>query len=250
MRSRADSLSNSYKQLNIAGTSPTGTSAIGRGAGAANSRISEDRLVGYSWLGKSTSWKDQVLEAAANVWHNQAIALFILALSLTIFAFIVSELVLYCWELIDYVYFDKEVSTFIVLIASVGLKLAFVFIAIFLTVFVAPQAAGSGIPELKAILSGIWIRRYLSIRVFCAKSVAIVCALGSGLPIGIEGPFIHIAAIIGRQLTKFGWFKHIDRKILLSAACACSIAVIFAAPIGGVLFSVCVNIIVFICIVF
>ena len=123
---------------------------------------------------KSNSWKDQVLEAAANVWHNQAMALFILSVSVTIFAFIVSELVLYCWELIDYVYFNKELSTFIVFVSSVGLKLAFVFIAIFLTVFVAPQAAGSGIPELKAVLSGIWIRRYLSIRVFFAKSLAIV----------------------------------------------------------------------------
>lgn len=91
----------------------------------------------------------------------------------------------------------------------------------------APSAAGSGIPELKAILSGIWIRRYLSLTAFFVKTFAVILALGSGLPIGIEGPFIHIAAICGRQITKIKMFSHIDRKVLLSAACACGNYVLF-----------------------
>ena len=41
----------------------------------------DDEERGKAWLQKSTTWKDHVLQAASNVWHNQAIALFLLALS-------------------------------------------------------------------------------------------------------------------------------------------------------------------------
>ena len=43
------------------------------------------------------------------------------------------------------------------------------------------------------------------------------CVIGSGLPIGLEGPFIHqlkvdLSAIMARQLTRIPGFKHIDRR--------------------------------------
>ena len=199
--------------------------------------VSDEALHGYEWLGKSSPWREHLTKAAANVWHNQAIALLLLALMVTVVAFIISQMTSFCWGVINYVYTNKMYNEVLIFLGCLVLKCGFVFAAIFFTV-TTPQTAGSGIPELKAILSGIWIRRYLSIRGFFIKSLALVCALGSGLPIGIEGPVIHISAIIGRQLTKISMFQHIDRKMLLSAACACGIAVIFSAPIGGVLFSI------------
>ena len=222
--------------------------------------VSDEALHGYQWLGKSSPWKEHITRAAANVWHNQAIALLLLALMVTVVAFIISQMTSFCWGVINYVYTNKMYNEVLIFLGCLVLKCGFVFAAIFFTI-TTPQTAGSGtfyllspwtiyhaipifcacfqgIPELKAILSGIWIRRYLSIRGFFIKSLALVCALGSGLPIGIEGPVIHISAIIGRQLTKISMFQHIDRKMLLSAACACGIAVIFSAPIGGVLFSI------------
>ena len=42
----------------------------------------------------------------------------------------------------------------------------------------------------------IWIQRYLSIRGLFLKSLALICALGSGLSIGIEGLVIHILDIV------------------------------------------------------
>ena len=63
-------------------------------------------------------------------------------------------------------------------------------------------------------------------------------SLSSGVPIGLEGPFIHLSSIMGRQLTKLSFFGHLDRKQMLSAACAGGLASVFGAPIGGVLFSI------------
>jgi len=108
----------------------------------------------------------------------------------------------------------------------------------------AIQAAGSGIPEMQSILSGIWLHRYLSLNVLFTKVAALICAAGSGLSIGKEGPFVHIAGIISMQILKhsryFGHLYHdgLYRLEILSAACACGVAATFGAPFSGVLFSI------------
>lgn len=45
---------------------------------------------------------------------------------------------------------------------------------------------GSGIPEMKVILRGTVLKRYLSFQTFIAKTVGLMTALGSGIPIGKE----------------------------------------------------------------
>ena len=61
----------------------------------------------------------------------------------------------------------------------------------------APYACGSGIPEIKTILSGFIIRGYLGKWTFLIKSVSIMLAVASGLSLGKEGPMVHIACCIG-----------------------------------------------------
>lgn len=46
------------------------------------------------------------------------------------------------------------------------------------THIVAPQAAGSGIPEMKTILRGVVLKEYLTLKTFVAKVVGLTCALG------------------------------------------------------------------------
>lgn len=48
---------------------------------------------------------------------------------------------------------------------------------------------GSGIPEMKVILRGTVLKRYLSFQTFIAKTIGLIAALGSGLPIGKEVSF-------------------------------------------------------------
>ncbi|KAI5729226.1 hypothetical protein M8J76_000392 [Diaphorina citri] len=104
----------------------------------------------------------------------------------------------------------------------------------------APYACGSGIPEIKTILSGFIIRGYLGKWTLIIKSVGIMLAVSAGLSLGKEGPMVHIASCIGNILSylfpKYGRNEAKKREIL-SAAAAAGVSVAFGAPIGGVLFS-------------
>ncbi|KAG9009352.1 hypothetical protein FRB94_012169 [Tulasnella sp. JGI-2019a] len=101
-------------------------------------------------------------------------------------------------------------------------------------------AAGSGIPEIKTILSGFVIHGYLGGRTLFTKSVGLALSVASGLSLGKEGPFVHIASCVGNIVSRF--FPKYEnnegkRREILSAAAAAGVAVAFGAPIGGVLFS-------------
>ncbi|KAF9012379.1 voltage-gated chloride channel [Cyathus striatus] len=101
-------------------------------------------------------------------------------------------------------------------------------------------AAGSGIPEIKTILSGFVIHGYLGGRTLFTKSVGLALSVASGLSLGKEGPFVHIASCIGNivsRITNKYETNEAKRREILSAACAAGVAVAFGAPIGGTLFS-------------
>ncbi|XP_036440646.1 chloride channel protein 1 isoform X2 [Colossoma macropomum] len=109
---------------------------------------------------------------------------------------------------------------------------------------VAPQAIGSGIPELKTILRGVVLKEYLTLKAFVAKVIGLTASLGSGMPLGKEGPFVHIAsicaAVLSRVLSIFTGVYENSAHIqdLLVCACAVGVGTCFAAPVGGVLFSI------------
>jgi len=56
------------------------------------------------------------------------------------------------------------------------------------------MAGGSGILEMKAILSGFVIRGFLSGRVLLVKAVGAVFAKGITMCLGKERPFVHGSA--------------------------------------------------------
>ncbi|KPM09749.1 chloride channel protein-like protein [Sarcoptes scabiei] len=76
------------------------------------------------------------------------------------------------------------------------------------------------------------------------KIEGLTCTLGSGLPLGKEGPFVHVASIVATLLSKLiasfqGIYDNESRTgEMLAAACAVGVAATFYAPIGGVLFSI------------
>ncbi|XP_010715873.1 chloride channel protein 1 isoform X8 [Meleagris gallopavo] len=120
---------------------------------------------------------------------------------------------------------------------------------------VSPQAVGSGIPELKTIMRGVVLKEYLTLQAFVAKVVGLTAGLGSGMPVGKEGPFVHIASICAAVLSKFmsifcGVYEHaflwlpslfqkVHRQLdLLVVACSVGVGCCFGALLGGVLFSI------------
>nr|XP_020861438.1 chloride channel protein 2 isoform X4 [Phascolarctos cinereus] len=97
---------------------------------------------------------------------------------------------------------------------------------------------------MKTILRGVVLKEYLTLKTFVAKVIGLTCALGSGMPLGKEGPFVHIASMCAALLSKFlslfgGIYENESRNTeMLAAACAVGVGCCFAAPIGGVLFSI------------
>ncbi|ROT78079.1 Chloride channel protein 2, partial [Penaeus vannamei] len=99
----------------------------------------------------------------------------------------------------------------------------------------------SGIPEMKTILRGVVLKEYLTFKTLIAKVIGLTATLGSGLPLGKEGPFVHIASIVATLLSKAvtsfkGIYENESRNSeMLAAACAVGVACSFAAPIGETL---------------
>merc|ERR1719400_120139 len=113
--------------------------------------------------------------------------------------------------------------------------LVFASLAASLVRMFAPYACGSGIPEIKTILSGFIIRGYLGKWTFLIKAVAIILAVSAGLSLGKEGPMVHIACCTGNILAhlfpKYGRNEAKKREIL-SASSAAGVALAFGAPVG------------------
>ncbi|KAH7465796.1 Chloride channel protein 2 [Phytophthora ramorum] len=112
-----------------------------------------------------------------------------------------------------------------------------------LTQCVCPQAAGSGLPFMKVAISGIDMSAYLSFRCVATKVVGLMAALGAGLSIGKEGPFIMISCGFASVLMNWRPFRRIrdddtKRLEMLACACAAGVAATFGSPFGGVLFGV------------
>ncbi|XP_040045568.2 chloride channel protein 1 isoform X1 [Gasterosteus aculeatus] len=129
-------------------------------------------------------------------------------------------------------------------LAWVSYPLIFILFSSFFCQLVAPQAIGSGIPELKTILRGVVLKEYLTLRAFVAKVIGLTAALGSGMPVGKEGPFVHIASICAAVLSRFmSFFSGAYQNPycytdILTVGCAVGVGCCFGTPLGGVLFSI------------
>ena len=65
-----------------------------------------------------------------------------------------------------------------------------------LTVYIAPGASGSGIPELMGVLNGVKYPSIFTKRVLLIKVIGVILAVSGTLCIGKEGPLAHIGAIV------------------------------------------------------
>ncbi|KAK3375356.1 chloride channel [Podospora didyma] len=101
------------------------------------------------------------------------------------------------------------------------------------------SAAGSGVAEVRVILSGFVLHGFLGLKTLLIKSVGLVLSVASGLSLGKEGPYVHISTCVGniacRLFTKYDR-NDAKRREVLSAAAAAGVAVAFGAPLSGVLF--------------
>lgn len=101
-------------------------------------------------------------------------------------------------------------------------------------------ARHSGIPEIKTVLGGFVIRKFLGTWTLVTKSLGLCLSVASGMWLGKEGPLVHVACCCSNLFIRL--FPNLNenearKREVLSAAAASGISVAFGAPIGGVLFS-------------
>ncbi|KAG5496405.1 hypothetical protein JKF63_02707 [Porcisia hertigi] len=115
---------------------------------------------------------------------------------------------------------------------------------------VMPSAAGSGIPDVMAYLNGVMFPRIFNIRNLVVKTLSCIFAVSAGLPVGTEGPMIHMGSLIGAGLptgrsrslgcsatSVFASFRNPrDQRDFISAGAACGLASAFSSPLGGMVF--------------
>jgi len=117
---------------------------------------------------------------------------------------------------------------------AAAIAAASVTFAYLLTRRFAPEAAGSGVPEVEGALEGVRQVRWR--RVLPVKFVGGVFALSSGLVAGREGPTIHMGASIGAAFAEWLRLDKVDLHALLAAGAAAGLSAAFNAPFAAVLF--------------
>uniref|UniRef100_A0A3Q4GC66 Uncharacterized protein n=1 Tax=Neolamprologus brichardi TaxID=32507 RepID=A0A3Q4GC66_NEOBR len=86
----------------------------------------------------------------------------------------------------QWIYGRLDSNGFLQYLGWVGYSVALIVFSAGFTQIVSPQAAGSGISEMKTILRGVLLKEYLTFRTFVAKVISLAFALGSGMPLGKE----------------------------------------------------------------
>ena len=128
-----------------------------------------------------------------------------------------------------------------------------------LVVFIAPAAGGSGVPDVMGYLNGVLIPHVFNVKTFVVKLTSCTLAVGSGMPVGPEGPIIHVGALLGAALPmgrsrtmgftldrfweRVGLRKHFEsfrqpkeHRDFISGGAAAGVSAAFSAPVGGLLF--------------
>ncbi|MDN3702040.1 H(+)/Cl(-) exchange transporter ClcA [Vibrio artabrorum] len=131
-----------------------------------------------------------------------------------------------------------EITNFVPLwFAAFVISAILAFIGYFLVHRFAPEASGSGIPEIEGAMDNMRPVRWW--RVLPIKFFGGLGALGSGMVLGREGPTVQMGGNIGRMVTDIFRLKDDDsRHTLLASGAAGGLAAAFNAPLAGILFVV------------
>jgi len=99
----------------------------------------------------------------------------------------------------------------------------------------APEASGSGIPEIEGALEELRPVRWW--RVIPVKFIGGMGTLGAGMVLGREGPTVQLGGNIGRMVLDIFRMKSAEaRHSLLATGAAAGLSAAFNAPLAGILF--------------
>ena len=112
----------------------------------------------------------------------------------------------------------------------------FGFLAGLLIEKLAPEASGSGVPQVKATLANIPMR--LSWRVAIVKLVSAIIGIGSGITLGRQGPTVQVGSGLAAGISRLVPTSPDHRRQMVAAGAGAGLSAAFNAPITGVLFIV------------
>ncbi len=95
--------------------------------------------------------------------------------------------------------------------------------------------SGSGIPQLKGILSGHLKDSWLG--TLCAKFAGGAMAILGGLSLGREGPSVQLGACVAQGISKKISLSDEDRSRLIAGGASAGLSAAFNAPLAGVVFA-------------
>lgn len=111
----------------------------------------------------------------------------------------------------------------------------------------APEAAGSGIPQILAVIeadgkpgASVFADRLLSVKVGVVKIASSLLCLAGGGAIGREGPTLQLSGIVfhffGKHVRRY--YPGSDERTWVIAGAAAGLASAFNTPLGGIVYAI------------
>lgn len=100
----------------------------------------------------------------------------------------------------------------------------------------APAAGGAGITHIMGFLRHRAVP--MGLQVGLVKLVAGIIAIGSGFPLGPEGPAVQMGGSVAWQLSRWLRAPVAFRRVIVAAGGGAGIAAVFSAPIGGFIYAI------------
>ena len=101
--------------------------------------------------------------------------------------------------------------------------------------YLAPAAAGSGIPQVKVAF--VFRHGLITLRETVGKFFLCAFQIGSGASLGLEGPTVQICAGVSSLLARAARLGPTNRRRMASVGMAAGIAAAFNAPIAAITFT-------------
>lgn len=99
----------------------------------------------------------------------------------------------------------------------------------------APMAGGSGIPQVKGVILGLYKMKWF--RILWVKIIAGALGIGAGLSLGREGPSIQIGAVAGQGISRLLGRTRMEERYLITSGASAGLAAAFNAPLAGMMFA-------------
>ena len=100
----------------------------------------------------------------------------------------------------------------------------------------APAAKGSGVSQIMGFLRHKQVP--MNLKVGLIKLISGIIAIGSGFPLGPEGPSVQMGGSVAWQMAKWLRAPVAFRRVIVAAGGGAGIAAVFSAPLGGFIYAI------------